>query len=385
MRGLAPFILCVLGTGCAAAQSPFTWSSTMETGWTSSASEHPGGAADNFVHSVEAVSMQGNLGPMRLRAGLTLDQTRYIATPLEDDVSIEGGIEAGLNLGGGLSLRLGYAMTRSLTGSQVDLGQGIILGILNPLTEHEVLAEVQVDRSDRQAVLGVDGLMAMPGPARFSGAPLPPIRLDPQVQMIIVRADGELAVAEDLAVLGRLHGMFVDVPASDQLDYAREPADALRVAGGLRWRHDATTIEGRAGLDAVRPDNAPQLVRASPYLDLGLRLQIRDDVTVEASLRRAVELRAPLDDVASAKQSGELSMRWAITDALTLSAGLGIESEAGLYDRTLETSRKWMRLGVDFTPHARTRLGLNVDMARVNGLDGPYDRNRVTLAAALQL
>ena len=148
MRVLIMLVAYAVGTAGAAAQAPVGIVSSVESGWTSNASESEGGTADFYLRHSHDVSATATMGPLSLRTGLMLEQQVFRQFTGENDLSVTGGVEAGLALGDGVALRLGYALTQEWTGKMLDLGP-LVLTITSPARGHEALAELVVTGSGR--------------------------------------------------------------------------------------------------------------------------------------------------------------------------------------------------------------------------------------------
>ena len=154
-----------------AAQAPFELVSRIESGWTSNATETEGGAPDFYLRQNHDLSILGTIGPLSLRTGLMLEQQSFRHFSGENDLSVTGGIEAGLALGQGTALRLGYALAQEWTGKMLDLGPFFVT-TTSPATQHEALFEVITTGSGRVVTMGVDVLRRQPGPSEFAGLPI---------------------------------------------------------------------------------------------------------------------------------------------------------------------------------------------------------------------
>ncbi len=372
MRCLLVFAATLAGLGDAVAQSPIAASTSVETGWTSNAQDSFGGVADVYVRHDSEASVSGAWGPMTLRAGLTLEQTSFIQVTQENDLSIGGGVELGYALREGIGLRTGYEVTRSWTGEAVDLG-ALRIGVLSPAWEHEALAEVMLAGEGRQVTLGVDALVRFPGESMFDGLEIDPLRLESEVSLVTVRADGQLALSPQVAALARARGFFTSVPVADQEEFGREPADGAQVAGGILVEQGAITFEGRAGFDVVWPENAPRLWQFVPYTDVSAMLAASERLSVTARALREVELVAPIDGVASAVTEAELGARLSVAEAVALSGSVGVRREVGLYDPNASQTKRQVSAGVSFAPSANTELGLLAKAAWVEEPTGAYD------------
>jgi len=371
MRGIIGLLFALVSTGALAAeQNPFGIDSFVESGWTSNASDSALGGADFFVHQKHALEWRGGVGPLALRGGLTLEQTRYARLTTEDDLEATAGLEAGLALGAGVGLRFGYALTRAWLGEALTV-EAPLLGLRGDKREHEVLAELVLSGENRLLTIGVDGLWRQPADTTFSGIALPPLRLEPEIRHLTLRADGEWALAPELALLARAHGFVVAVPPADRFIYGREPADGARLAAGLRARQAALSLDGWMGLDVAWPVSAPELRRAIPYLDASARWQLNDVLGLSAALRSGMDLLDPIDGVASGKTELEGGVRLAVAEPLALAGTLGFSRETGLYAPELRRDRRFMRAALTYVPAPNAEIGIYAERAQV---EAPLER-----------
>ncbi|WIY51761.1 hypothetical protein O9Z70_09700 [Devosia sp. YIM 151766] len=348
MRWLIVVVMGGLGAMEAAAQSPVVLTSSVESGWTSNATENRGGTADFYLRHSHDLSITGRQGPLSLRGGLMLEQEVFRFHAGENDLSVTGGIEAGLALGEGRSLRLGYALTQTWTGEMVDLGPAM-LALNSPALEHEMLGEIIVTGPDRAVTIGVDAKRRQPGLSRFEGLPLPPSRIDPELGQVTARIDGEWVLTPEMAGLARFHWTMLSVPDGDRVQFGREPASAARMAAGLRLRQGSWSVQARAGLDLVWPEAAPHLLRRLPHIDAAGELALTERLTLNARAVAGVELFNPVDGVAGRQTEAELGARLALTETLSLSAGLAVSREQGLYDESLIATRRSLHGAVSRT------------------------------------
>ncbi|MFC3703302.1 hypothetical protein ACFOOL_00870 [Devosia honganensis] len=384
MRILVVIIASVFFPLLAHGQAPLSLSSRLESGWTSNAPERPGGSADTYLRQIHDLSLRGTLGITAIGLGLSLEQIRFTGQHAEDDFAVTGAIEASTAPADGVQLRLGYAQTRRWSGETADLG-GVVFGIRNPVTEHETIAELTLEGAGMRLVMGVDGLWRMPGLATVAGLPLPPRRIEPETALATLRADGEMALGTDLAGLARLRGFYTHVPAADRFNYWREPASALRGAAGLRLRLDRFTAQVHAGLDLVRPQSAPHLLRALPHFEASAEAAVLERLTLRGSAVTGLELLDPIDGVAGRTMEAELGARLALTEPLSLSATAAVSRERGLYDRTLGQFSRSVRLGAAYALAPGVELEMTAGQEHVEGPGGPYSVRKLAATLAGRL
>lgn len=361
-----------------AAQSPLELVSRIESGWTSNATETEDGAPDFYLRQSHDLSIRGTIGPLSLRTGLMLEQQTFRHFSGENDLSVTGGMEAGLELGQGTALRLGYALMQEWTGKVLDLGPFVVT-TTSPATQHEALFEVITTGSGRVVTMGVDVLRRQPGPSEFAGLPIDPVIIDPEVTQVTARADGEWIMTPDLAGLARLHWIIASVPEADQLDFRREPAGVARLAGGLRLRRGSLTATAHAGIDMVWPQDAPYLLRTLPYLDANAEWAVSDLLTLNALASAGADVFNPADGVASHKLEGDLGMRLVLSDKVSFSLGVAARRERGLYDEDITTERRSARGGLSWALSPSLEAGLVASHAEITEPGVSYSVSTVAL------
>lgn len=374
-------VLSVLAAPAAMAQSPLTHTSNVESGWTSNALEGPGAAPDFYLRHTHDLSVTGTMGPLALRGGLMLEQQVFRTYAGENDVSVTGGIEAGLTLAAGMSLRLGYALTHEWKGEMLDLGP-VMLTISNPALEHEVLGEVAVAEAGRAVIMGFDLRLRRPGLAEFDGLPLLPEKIDPEVRQVTSRVDGEWAITPEMAGLARLHWISAAVPDADRTMFGREPARIARVAGGLRLQQAQWNAEARAGFDLVWPQAAPHLRHVLPYLDAKAHLALTEQLTFTARVLAAAEVFNPIDGVASRNLEADLGVRLALSDRLALSASIATNREQGLFEDSLVSIERRINGGLSFVVAPGVEMGLVASHAQVEEAGTAYPVTTIGMTLA---
>jgi hypothetical protein len=378
MRVLVFLILNAVLVFPVAAQAPLELVSEVESGWTSNATEAEGGAPDFYLRQNHDLSIRGTLGPLALRAGVIVEHKAFRHLSGENDLSVTGGLEAGLDLKQGVALRLGYALTQEWAGEMLDLGP-FMLTINSPATRHEALAEVVATGSGRAVIMGVDIVRRQPGLSEFSGLPIAPLVIEPEVTEVTARVDGEWAMTPGVTGLARLHWVIVGVPEADRLDFGREPASIARLAGGLRLRQGGVTATSHAGVELVWPQDAPHLVRAVPYFDAKAEWAVTELINLEAMGSAGVEVFNPIDGVASHEMEGDLGMRLALSETVGLSLGAAASLERGLYDESIVTEQRSLRSGLSWMVSPLLEAGLEARYAEFTELGQRYPVSTIAL------
>jgi hypothetical protein len=375
------FVVSALAAPAAMGQSPLTLTSNVESGWTSNALESSGTSPDFYLRHNHDLSVTGTMGPLALRGGLVLEQQVFRTYAGENDVSVTGGIEAGLKLDESMSLRLGYALTHEWKGEMLDLGP-VMLTISNPALEHEVLGEVAMAGVGRAVIMGFDLRLRQPGLAELDSLLLLPEKIDPEVGQVTGRVDGEWVISSEMAGLARLHWIRAAVPDADRATFGREPASVARVAGGLRLQQAQWSAEARAGFDLVWPQAAPHLRHFLPYLDAKADLALTDQLSVTARVLAAADVFNPLDGVASRNLEAELGARLALSDGLAVSAGLATRREEGLFEDGLVNTRRSVKGGLSFVVAPGLELGLVASHAEVEEPGAAYPVTTIGMTLA---
>jgi hypothetical protein len=322
---------------------------------------------------------------MSLRGTLLFEQTRFATISEEDDMSAAVGLEAALQLDAGMVLRAGYAVTRDWTGEA--LGDGAIrIGVASGAVTHEALLGFTVLGNDQQVSVLVDGSWRYPEDSVISGLPveIPPVRLDPEVANVGVAVDWEKVVAGNFAALGRLKGEFSAVPELDQLLYARFPGTAMTAAGGARVRDGGFLVEVLAGATMVWPLIDPGLRKVLPYFAMQSELALDERWVVTGRAEKRVEMDEPLDPIASEVAELELGVRYAPTEALSLSASYAHSEEGGAFDLAQSRRVDTAGLRVDYVAMERVRISLSALRKWVREGDASYDVDRFAVALRAQ-
>lgn len=385
MRRFSCIAIWVVSVSAVFGEDAFALKDTVETGWTSNATETVDGPSDLFVEHKHELSLSHAMGALSLRGTLLFEQTRFATISVEDDMSAAAGVEAALELDKGMVLRAGYALTRDWIGEGLPLDDAMI-GVANGKVTHETMLELAVMGTDQQVNVTVNGSWRYPEDAIISGLPitLPPVRLDPEVGVVAVGVNWEKAVTGTLAVLGRLEGDFSDVPEHDQLDYGRLPGTAGTVASGVRARAGNLFVEFLAGATMVWPLIDPGLREILPYLAMQSELALGDRWTLALRAEKSVDLDDPLDPVASSVSEVELSARYRMTDALSLSAVVSRSEELGIFDASQTRRVQTASLRLDYAIAYQASLSLAAWQKWVEEGGDNYDVDRFTLAISTQ-
>jgi len=352
------------------AQSP-ALSSSLESGWTSNATESVGGTPDFYLRHSHDLSVTGQAGPLALRTGLQFEREVFRHHTGENDLSITAGAEATHAFAKDMSLRLGYAMTQDWTGEMVDLGP-LTITIRSPATEHEMLAELVVAGADRRVSVGVEALARRPGPSAFEGLDINPVQIEPEVLQIKARIEGEWVVTPQLAGLTQLEWITTHVPALDRAAFGREPARIARVATGLRLGQGGLNAQLRGGLDLVWPEAAPHLLLRLPFVEADAALALNEHLSLTARVQAITALFNPVDGVASRLLEGELGLRLALAEAVTLTGGASWSREQGLFDETVTINQNGIRAGLAFLLAPNVEAGLVATHDNYDDNDGAY-------------
>ena len=348
---IALVLVVLAGAAPSMAQSPIAISSTVETGWTSNATDSATGGADFYVTHSHDMSLTGRTDKLLLRGSLSISQTRFATVTFEDDAEVTGAVEAQMALGADAALRLGYAVTQNWAGDDLAIG-ALVVPVRSTGTEHEYLAEFTLRGIDQQVVVAVTADWALPGDSVLDGLGLPPLRLSPQVGSVAGRVAWERALSPGLAVMTGMEAWFTLIPEADQATYLRAPADGGRVSAGLRLAEAGWSAEGRGGVDLVRPKAPAAPTRTMPYIALAASVTPRAGITLTLNGETGVELADPVDGVAGRTAALDLGAAWALAPELALSAKLAAQREWGLFDDRLARSVHMAALAARYAlPH----------------------------------
>lgn len=385
MRWFSCIAVWMVSVSAVLGQEALALRSTVEAGWTSNATETVEGPSDLFVEHKHELSLSHSMGALSLRGTLLFEQTRFATVSVENDMSAAAGVEAALELDKGMVLRAGYALTRDWIGEGLPL-DGTMIGVANGKVTHETMLELAVIGKDQQVSVTVNGSWRYPEDAVISGLPIevPPVRLDPQVGVVGVGVNWEKAVTGAMAVLGRLKGDFSNVPEADQIDYARLPASAGTVAGGVRAKADNLLVEFLAGATLVWPLIDPGLREVLPYLAVQSELALGERWALAMRAQKGVDLDDPLDPVASSTGEVELSARYRVTDAIAASAAVSRSQENGIFDESQGRQVHTASLRLDYGITDQASLSLAALRKWVDESGDAYTVDRITLAINTQ-
>lgn len=378
-RNMAAMMVVVMNGTPVLAQSPLSISSTVETGWTSNATDSVGGGSDFYASHSHELALSGQTDTLLLRGSLRLDQTRFVATAFENDDALAGGVEAQLAIGTDAVLRLGYAVTQRWTGDDLSLGN-LVIPIRLLETEHEYLAELAVIGPEQQVKATVTADWVLPGASEIGLAGVPPLRLAADIGSVTGRVAWERALSPKLAALVDMEAWFTLIPEPDQVDFLRAPADGMRVATGLRVIEGGLTFEGRGGFDLVWPKGLASIfTRSGPYAAVAASVAPVPDVTLTVKAETGVELADPLDGVAGRTASAELGASWQIRPALVLSGQLAAWREWALFD-DLMRARRLASLSARYALSERLSYGTTLSFAQHDEPGGGYDKTTLALS-----
>ena len=372
-RAFGTALIATLLVWPVAAQSPLSIKSQVETGWTSNATDSAAGRDDLYATHNTEISLTGVAGNALLRGTLSITQTRFMATNFEDDDEVAGGIEAELALGTDAKLRLGYAVTRSWTGDDLNI-EGFIIPIRSDETDHEFIGTLVVTGPDQQVTVDVAGLWAVEGDSELAGLGLSPLKLQPDVGSVTTRIAWEKAISPTMAALAATEAWFTTVPELDQYLFFRAPADGGRVSAGLRVVAGPVTLSGSAGFDLVWPKGRADLRRTSPYFAMAASLAPAAGVNLSLNAGTGVELVDPIDGVAGHTAAIDLAATVALTPQVALSAQLGGWREVGLYDTSLIRSRRTAALGLRYAASAQFSYGATLSLGHYDNPGESYDK-----------
>lgn len=372
-RAFGTALIATLLVWPVAAQSPLSIKSQVETGWTSNATDSAAGGDDLYATHKEEISLTGTAGNAVLRGTLSITQTRFLDTSFEDDDEVAGGIEAEMALGADAKLRLGYAVTRSWTGDDLNLG-GFIIPIRSEETDHEFVGTLVVTGPDQKVTVDVAGLWAMQGDSELVGLDLPRLKLEPDVGSVTTRIAWEKAISPTLAALAGMEAWYTSVPEIDQFRFFRAPADGGRASAGLRVIAGPVTLSGSAGFDLVWPKGRADLRRTSPFFAVAVSLVPAAGVNLSLNTGTGVELVDPIDGVAGHTSAIDLAATMALTPQVALSAQLGGWREVGLYDTSASRSRRTAALGLRYAASAQLSYGATLSFGHYENPGESYDK-----------
>ena len=383
MRGWVVVVVAMIGLPVAA-QTPIEINSTLQTGWTSNATDSAAGSGDFYATHSHEMTLVSGTERFVLRGTLALSQTRSLATDFEYDDEVRGGVEAEFALGTNAALRLGYGVTQSWSGDDLAIA-GLLLETRGSQTRHEVVLETSVVGDDQQATLGLYGSWNLEGETTLVGLGLPPLRLKPDVGLIEGRLAWEAAVSSNVAVLGNLHAWMPQMSVGDQLDFLRAPADAGRVSGGLRLQDGMIAAEAVGGVDMVWPKARPELAVLLPYFRVEASLTPMPELTVTAGTGTDLDLVDPLDGVASQTAAASLNATLRVAEGMELFAQTAATLEQGLYDTSLVGQTRSVSVGFRQAIAEAFGYGVAASLGRYDTPGESYDKAGIAVSLKTRL
>lgn|GEM_PF-2099661 len=385
MRGLMVLLASGLCAVAAATEPVVSLNSTAQGGWTSNATETSNGPADSFIDYSHEARISASLGAMSLRGTLRLAQTIFHRVTEENDISIAGGLEAGLALADGVSLRAGYGLTRQWTGEGVPTEIGLV-GIAGVTDEREAFAELLIGGADQQVKLSINQTWKYPGLSQISGlpVPLPPLALDPAVGVTGVGVDWEKVVTPNMAFLMRLRSDHSHIPQPDQLGFGRFEAASGTAAAGVKISEQHFGVEVLSGTTMLWPHEQPALREMLPYIAARLQLALGDRLSIEGKGAVRTEMYNPIDPVASRVMEGDISATIKLTDATSVTSGLGQSQESAIFGFPQTRLVHTAELRLDHAFSERVRVSMAASKKWVTEMGDRYEVTRVALGIASQ-
>jgi len=325
-------------------------------GWTSNATETPGGPSDTYVEHRHDISFAGGQDGLALRGRLSLSQTRFVSTDVAED-EFGAGIEGEMLLAPGVTLRLGYALDHKQATDGLPLGGGI-LPVDSAETRQEVGGQVTVARGTETVTLSLvrEGLHF--GPTRIGS--LPPMRMTADAGVTSLEAEWRHALGGGALVLagGRLR--FTGVGEEDRLLFERFPAHDLRMSFGLGSEGQGNIAAlARGGLDVVWPDGRGDLAELQPFAEFLLEARFGGfAAALEAGTE--IELIDPVDGVAGTKRRLGIELVQALMPGLDAHGGFAHEREKGIYDPASFIEKTSLSAGLRYRPDTHWSYGLAV-------------------------
>lgn len=380
MRGLVVLLasgLCATATGT---EPVVTLNSTAQAGWTSNATGTSRGPADSFVDYRHEATISASVGAMSLRGTLRLERTIFQKITEENDLSIAAGLEAGLALADNISLRAGYGLTRQWTGEGVPTDIGLV-GIAGVTDERETFAELLIAGVDQQVRVSINQSWKYPEASQISGLPipLPPLRLDPAVGVTGVGVDWEKVVTPNMAVLIRLRSDHSHIPEPDQFEFGRFEAASGTAAAGVRISEQHFGAEVVSGATMLWPYQQPSLRQTLPYITARLQLALGDRLSIEGNGAVRTEMDNPIDPVASQVMEGDISATVKLTDATSVTSGMGQSQESAIFGFPQTRLVHTVQMRLDHAFSEGVRVSLAASRKWVAEMGDNYEVTRVAL------
>ena len=383
-QGILIGLFCVTWAGSASAQAMLSYSGSVESSWTSNATDSVAGGADIFVVHRHQLMVVSGSDTVTLRGQIGLEHTAFTRMRHEDDLAVSASVAADMALGDGLALRAGYSVTRSWTGDELPLPGGAVPTVSEELVQ-EGAVEAVATGMDQIARLGLTWRGVTPGQTWFPGLALGPLRLSAAAGAIDLHAHWEKALSPSLAALARINATMAAVPDADQAHYLRVPAQARQGAIGLRWQDSWAMIEAGLGVDVVWPGARDDLVKVLPAYALAFAVQLGAGASLTLSAESGIELVDPVDGVAGRTERLALELASLVSEDVTVFAQAGWNRETGLFLPSLWQWQKMAAVGVrrQLSPTALGSVVLS--LARHGSPGAVYDKASLSIGISNQL
>jgi hypothetical protein len=383
-QGILIGLFCVIWAGSASAQPVLSYVGSVESGWTSNATDSVAGGADTFAVHRHQLTVVSGAGAVTLRGQIGLDHTAFTRMRHEDDLAVWAKVAADIALGDGLALRTGYSVTRSWTGDDLQLPGGAVPTLSEKLVQ-EGAVEAVATGTDQIARVGVTWQGITPGQTWFPGLALGPLRLSAAAGVTDLHAHWEKALSPDMAALLRINATVAAVSDADQAHYLRVPAQARQSAIGLRWKGSGAMVEAGLGVDVVWPSGRADLQKVLPGYALAFAMQPWPGADLTLSAESGIELADPVDGVAGRTEQLALELASLVSEDVTVFAQAGWSRETGLFVPGLWQWQKVAAIGVRRQLAPAALGSVTLSLARHGSPGAVYDKASLSIGIGNQL
>jgi hypothetical protein len=288
------------------AQSPFSASSSITTGWTSNATATSAGGSDIYIQHRHEARFAADINGLALRGTLGASGTRHLTLAAEDDWGVTGAMSAERRFGD-IMLRGAFGLEHAAEGKHL-----LVAGVAVPLRTAKTLAETGIDAEltgeGRRTELSLTYKELHNGAAEFPTLPLAPVQIAADVGMITAAVRHEQLLSPELAVT--LAAQYAHALVDDEAAtiFGRMAVDRVALRAGFEARPWAgATASGNAGIALYWRQHGSDDVAALPVGQIELATPLIEQLRLEAGAKLDIDTFDPIDG--ATEQSLETILR----------------------------------------------------------------------------
>lgn len=347
--------------------------------WTSNAEQAAQGRSDRLLHHSETLVITAGDGRFGLRGAIGFSQLRHerLAAHDEDEISLsldaESSIAEGTKAAGFLKLSYGES------GERLD-PDGLAIDVRSDKLRTEIGASIAHEAGNTGIEAGITLQRTRHGAARFEGIALPPARLEPDHDQLVVSA-GMLHLLTD-GFAARFTGQYrhLSIPEADRAVFGRGNTHLFRFGAGLTTTPDLRAgFSLEAGGDIVFQGNGNDTLYVLPYARAELALNLTDRFGLRAGFETDTDLTSPSDGFAEWSLAGEIGASYALTRSAGVSGRVfASHTRSVLLDLGLE-DRWGAEARVDVQVAEALALRALIEQSRTQGLLPGFDETRIAM------